>query len=53
MDQDSACMSSLMTYLLNKFNIKIKTVVPYHHQSIQAEHVIKSLSTILTDNLPT
>ena len=24
MDQDSAFMSSLMTYLLNKFNIKIK-----------------------------
>ena len=32
MDQDSASMSSLMTYLLNKFNIKIKTVVPYNHQ---------------------
>ena len=29
MDQDSAFMSSLMTYLLNKFNIKIKTVAPY------------------------
>ena len=24
MDQDSAFMSSLMTYLMNKFNIKIK-----------------------------
>ena len=28
MDQDSAFMSSLMTYLLNKFNIKIRTVAP-------------------------
>ena len=51
MDQDSAFMSSLMTYLLNKFNIKIKTVVPYNHQSLQAELNIKSLSTILTKHL--
>ena len=36
MDQDSAFMSSLMTYLLNKFNIKIKTVVSYNHQSLLA-----------------
>ena len=28
MDQDSAFMSSLMTYLLNKFNIKIRRVAP-------------------------
>ena len=48
MDQDSACMYSLMTYLLNKFNIRIKTVAPYNHQSLQAEHGIKSLSNILT-----
>ena len=51
MDQDSAFMSSLMTYLLHKFNIKIKTVAPYNHQSIQAEHGIKSLSCILTKHL--
>ena len=51
MEQDSAFMSSLMTYLLNKFNIKIRTVAPYNHQSLQAEHGIKSLSTILTKNL--
>ena len=50
-DQDSAFMSSLMTYLLNKFNIKIRTVVPYNHKSLQAEHGIKSLSTILTKHL--
>ena len=48
MDQDSAFMSSLMTYLLNKFGIKVMTVAPYNHQSLQAEHGIKSLSGILT-----
>ena len=48
MDQDSTFMSSLMTYLLDKFNIKIKTVAPYNHQSLQAEHGIKSLNNILT-----
>ena len=40
-----------MTYLLNKFGIKIKTVAPYNHQSLQAEHGIKSLSQILTKHL--
>ena len=44
MDQDSAFMSSIMTYLLNKFGIKIKTVAAYNHQSLQAKHGIKSLS---------
>ena len=42
MDQDSAFMSSLMNYLFSKFNIKIKMVAPYNHQSLQAEHRIKS-----------
>ena len=51
MDQDSAFMSSLMTYLFHKFNIKIKTVAPYNHQSLQAEHGIKSLTCILTKHL--
>ena len=46
MDQDSALMSSPMSYLLKKFDIKIKTVAPYNHQSLQAEHGIKSTSTI-------
>ena len=44
-------MSSLMTYLLHKFNVKIKTVAPYNHQSLQAEYSIKSLSNILTKHL--
>ena len=51
MDQDSAFMSSLMTYFLDQFNIKIKTVAPYNHQSLQAEHGIKSLSNILSKHL--
>ena len=51
MDQDSSFISSLMTYILNIFNIKIRTVAPYNHQSLQAEHGIKSLSTILTRHL--
>ena len=51
MDQDSAFMSSLMNYLFTKFNIKIKMVTPYNHQSLQAEHGIKLLSTILTRHL--
>ena len=51
MDQDSAFISSLMTYLLNRFGIKIKTVEPYNHQSLQAEHGIKLLSCILTKHL--
>ena len=51
MDQDSAFMSSLMTYLFHKLDIKIKTVAPYNHQSLQAEHGIKSLSHILTKHL--
>ena len=51
MDQDSTFMFSLMTYLYQKFDIKIKTVAPYNHQSLQAEHGIKSLSCILTKHL--
>ena len=51
MDQDSAFMSSLMTYLLDKFKIKVKTVAPYIQQSLQAEHGIKSLSNILAKHL--
>ena len=51
MDQDSAFMSSLMNYLFRKFEIKVKTVAPYNHQSLQVEHGIKSLSTILMKHL--
>ena len=48
MDQDSVFMSSLMTYLFKKLGIKIKTIGPYNHQSLQVEHGIKPLSNILT-----
>ena len=48
MDQDSTFMSSPMNCLFKKLDIKIKTLVPYNHQSLQAEHGIKSLSNILT-----
>ena len=51
MDQDSAFMSILMNYLFKRLGIKIKTVGPYNHQYLQAEHGIKSLSTILTKHL--
>ena len=51
MDQDSAFMSSLMNYLFKALGIKIKTVGPYNHRSLQAEHGIKSLSSILTKHL--
>ena len=51
MDQDSAFMSSLMSYLFKKLGINIKTVGPYNHQSLQAEHAIKSLSNILSKHL--
>ena len=51
MDLDSAFMSSLMSYLFKRLGIKIKTVAPYNHQSLQAEHGIKSMSAILTKHL--
>ena len=50
-EQDIAFLSSLMTYLFHKFDIQIKTEAPYNHQSLQAEHGIKSLSCILSKHL--
>ena len=51
MDQDCTFMSSPMNYLFRNFDIKIKTVVPYNHQSLQNEEGIKSVSNILTKHL--
>ena len=51
MEQDSAFMSSFMSYLFKKLGINIKTVGPYNHKSLQAEHSIKSLSNILSKHL--
>ena len=50
-DQDSAFMSIIMNHLFRRLNIKIKTVAPFNHKSLQSEHGIKSLSTILTKHL--
>ena len=51
MDPDSAFIHSIMNYLSHKFDIKLRTVAPYNHQSLHAEHVIKLLSNILTKHL--
>ena len=51
MDQDTSFMSTIMNYLFRKLDIKIKTVAPFNHKSLQAEYGIKSLSTILTKHL--
>ena len=51
MDQDSAFMSSLMSYLFKKLGINIKTVGPHSHKSLQVEHGIKSLLSILSKQL--
>ena len=51
MDQDSVLMSSLMTYLFHRLDIKIKTIAPYNHQLLQVEHGIKSLTQVLTKHL--
>ena len=47
MDKIVHSSPSLMNHIFKKLNIKIKTVVAYNHQLLQAEHHIKSLSTIL------
>ena len=51
MDLDSSFMSLLMNYLFKRLGIKIRTVMPYNHQSLQAEHGIKSVSNLLTKHL--
>ena len=51
MDQYSIFMSALMNYLFHKLNIKLRTVAPYNHQSLQAEHGFKSLSMMLKKHL--
>ena len=51
MDQDSTFMPSLMNYLFQVLGIKIKTVGPYNHKSLQADNGIKSLSAILMKHL--
>ena len=48
MDQDSAFMSSLMTFLFKTLKITIKAIGPYNHNLLQDEHGIKSFSNILS-----
>ena len=51
MDQNSVFMSTLMNYLFKRLGIKIKTIGSYNHQSLQAEHGVKYLTSILTKHL--
>ena len=51
MDQDSAFMSSLVSYLFKKLGITVKTIGPYNHKSLQAEHGVKSFSSILSKHM--
>ena len=48
MDTDNPFMTSFMNYLFEKFDKKIKNVTPFNHHTLQVEHSIKYLSTILT-----
>ena len=50
-DQDNVLMSSLMSFLFKKLGISFKTVGPYSHKSLHAEHGIGSLSNILSRHL--
>ena len=52
-DQDPAFTSSLMEAFVTQLNIKVILVSPTNHQSLQAEHGIKSLSGLLVKHLPT
>ena len=52
-DQDPAFTSSLMEAFVTQLNIKIILVSPTNHQSLQAEHGIKSLSELMVKHLST
>ena len=52
-DQDPAFTSSLMEVFVTQLNIKVILVSPTNHQSLQAEHGIKSLSGLLVKHLST
>ena len=52
-DQDPAFTSSLMEAFVSQLNIRIVLVSPTNHQSLQAEHGIKSLSGLLVKHLST
>ena len=52
-DQDLAFTSSLIEAFVTQLNIKVILVSPTNHQSLQAEHGIKSLSGLLVKHLST
>ena len=52
-DQDPAFTSSLMEAFVTQLNTKRVLVSPTNHQSLQAEHGIKSLSGLLVKHLST
>ena len=52
-DQDPAFTSSLMEAFVTQLNIKVILVSPTNHQSLQAEHGIKSLSGLLVKHQST
>ena len=51
MDQDSAFMSSLMSYLFKKLGISIKTVGPYNQQVITDRTWYKILVKLYCPNV--
>ena len=50
-DQDPAFMSSLCQWFFKAYGIQLVTISPTNHESLQAEHGIKSLSNILMKHL--
>ena len=50
-DQDPAFMSHLTQWFLHTYGIHVTTTSPTNHQSLMAEHGIKSLASILMKHL--
>ena len=50
-DQDPAFMSHLTRWFLKSYGIHVTTASPTNHQSLMAEHGIKSLASILMKHL--
>ena len=50
-DQDPAFMSHLCQWFLHSYGIRVTTASPTNHQSLMAEHGIKSLANILMKRL--
>ena len=50
-DQDPAFMSHLTQWFLHTYEIHVTTASPTNHQSLMAEHEIKSLASILMKHL--